>query len=101
MKLCSLLLLWGMVGGMVGFVEPELIRDVIIPGSYLPLVGLVWITLGYSALLVTHSWLGALVLSLTMMAGIVLSMLGLMHWGLFMTLLLTLVIESWYIYKQR
>ena len=39
-------------------------------------------------------------LSVTLMTGVILSMMGVMHWGLALTLLLTLVIESWYIYHK-
>lgn len=39
-------------------------------------------------------------LSVTLMAGVILSMMGVMHWGLALALLLTLVIEGWYIYHK-
>ncbi len=92
-KVLSLVTLWGAVGAVVVLVEPELIRDILIPGAYLPFFLLLWIAIWYST--------RRLLITTTIMAGIILSTLKLMHWGLAVVLLLTLVIESWYIYVRH
>lgn len=99
-RIFGLVALWGAVLAMIVYIEPSLLRDVVIPGSYLPFFGLVTSAIWYSLALLTKSGLKSLWLSLTIVAGMILNMLGLMHWGLLIALLLTLVIESWYIYHK-
>jgi len=31
-----MLVLWGLLGGLIFWVEPELVKDIIVPGLYLP-----------------------------------------------------------------
>ena len=92
-RILSLVFLWGAVAGVVLYVEPELLKDIIIPGSYLPFFVLLGIALWYS---IRSFWI-----AITITFGIVLSSMQLMHWGLALTLLLTLVMESWYIYHRH
>ena len=99
-RIFGLVALWGAVGATIMYIEPSLLRDVVIPGSYLPFFVLVTAAVWYSLALMTKSGLKSLWLSLTIVGGLVLSMLKLMHWGLMIALLLTLVIESWYIYHK-
>jgi hypothetical protein len=82
-------------------VEPVLLKDIVIPGMYLPFFGLVTITLWYTIALFVRSLGKSLLLTMTLVAAMVLSMLQLMFWGLALVLLLTLVSESWYIYKSH
>lgn len=91
-KVISLVVLWGAVLAVILFVEPELVRDIVIPGSYLPFFLLIFLAILYTS--------RSLLISLTVVGGIILSTLKLMHWGLALVLLLTLVIESWYTYKR-
>lgn len=100
-KILSLIFLWGALASVIWLIEPELIRDVMIPGSYLPFFLLLTMTLWYSLILVVKSGLASLVLTVTMVGGLVLNMMELMHWGLALVLLLTLVMESWYIYHRH
>lgn len=100
-KILSLICLWGAVAGVIVFIEPELLKDVIIPGSYLPFMGLVMLATWYTLALIVKSMLKSLLLTVTIMASLVLTMSRLMHPGLVVVLLLTLVIESWYIYKSK
>ena len=86
---------------MIVFVEPDLIKDVVIPGSYLPFYLLVTLALWYSLALMTRTVGGSLVLTITLVGGMVGAMLHLMHGGLAIALLLTLVMESWYIYHRH
>ena len=92
-RILSRVFLWGAVAGVVVYVEPELLRDIIIPGSYLPFFVLLEIALWHT----TQSfWIAT-----TIVLGVILSIMQLMHWGLAVALLLTLVIESWYIYLRH
>ena len=91
-RIASLVVLWGAVGAVIWYVDPLLVRDVLIPSSYAPFFLLLWLALGYTV---------GVLLGTTMMVGVVLSAMGIMHLGLLIVLLLTLLIESWYIYKKR
>jgi len=95
------LVLWGAVICVVVFIEPELIKDMVIPGSYLPFFILLLITIWYTLALVTKTISLSLLLSITLIGSLVLTMLKLMHLGLAIVILLTLVIESWYIYSRH
>lgn len=99
-KLISLIFLWGAVAFVVVYVEPGLLKDILIPGSYLPFFLLLSLALWYSTTWLARSVFYGMLLSLTILTGIILSMLQLMHWGLAIALALTLVIESWYIYRS-
>jgi hypothetical protein len=100
-KILSLTLLWGAVGVVVFTVEPELIRDVLIPDLYLPFYLLLMITIWYSLALITKTMMGSLLLTITLIGALMLSMMRLMHLGLALVILLTLVMESWYIYHRH
>lgn len=97
----SLLTLWGAVASVIVFVEPELLKDIFLPGVYLPFWMLIGFALWYTLAIVCRSIVKGLVVTATVLGGLILSMLGLMHWGLAAVLILTLGIESWYIYKKR
>ena len=100
-KLISLVFLWGAVGAVLTYVEPSLLKDVVFPGSYLPFLALLTMALWYSLALIVRSVFYGLLLSMTIILGLVLTMLQLMHPGLALSLILTLVIESWYIYHRH
>lgn len=100
-KIISLLCLWGSVVAVVLYIEPSLLRDVIIPGSYLPFYLLLSLALWYTLTLLLRSVRYGLMITATILVTLILSMLKLMHWGLGLTLALTLVIESWYIYRNE
>jgi hypothetical protein len=71
------------------------------PGSYFPFLLLLTTTIWYTlALFIKSAW-KSLVLTLTIMMSIVLTMLQIMHVGLAIMILLTLSIESWYIYHSN
>lgn len=100
-KLISLVCLWGAVAWIVIEVEPELLKDIILPGSYAPFFILVTVATWYSFAIFIRSFWKSLMLSITLVACLVLSAMGVMHPGLLITLLLTLGIESWYIYNDH
>lgn len=92
-RIMAILLLWGSLGATIIYVEPALIRDLIIPGSYLPFFIILHIALWYT---IKNFWIAS-----TLLLGIILSTMQLMHWGLVIALLLTLVMESVYIYHRH
>lgn len=100
-KLLSLIFLWGALALVIFKVEPELLRDVIVPGIYLPFYLLFGFTLWYTITLITKTVLMSLVVTITIVGWLMLSMLGFMHWGLVVVILLTLLMESWIIYSTH
>ena len=93
--------MWGAVAYIIVRVEPSLLKDVFVPGLYLPFFGLVSIALWYTIALFIRSFWQSLLLTVTVMLAMILTTLQLMFWGLALVLLLTLVIESWYIYSSH
>lgn len=93
--------MWGAVAYIIVRVDPILLKDVLVPGMYLPFFGLVGIALWYTIALFIRSFWQSLLLTVTILLALVLSTLQLMFWGLALVLLLTLVIESWYIYTRH
>lgn len=58
-KIISLLLLWGLVAGVIVYVDPQSIRDIGVEGLYLPLLIAVLLAVWYSMTLLTRSgWVG-------------------------------------------
>lgn len=100
-RILSLLVLWGSLGAMVVYIDPAIVKNIGIRGAYLPFWGLTGITLWYTMVIISRTIIKSLILTLTIMLGMILSFLGIMHWGLLIVLLLTLAIESWYMYKKR
>lgn len=94
-------MLWGALGSVIVFIEPDLLKDIIIPGSYFPFFILLTITIWYSlAMFMKPAW-KSLFPTTTVVIFAVLSTLNLMYPALAIMLLLTLVIESWYIYRSH
>lgn len=100
-KVLSLVMLWGAVASTVMLVEPDLLKDIFIPGIYLPFFGLLGFTIWYTLALLIKSIWKSLFLTVTIVGGLILSTLGLMHMGLMIVLLLTFAIQSWYIYHYN
>lgn len=48
LRILGLMGLWGVVVGIVVWIDPDVIRDVIIPGFYLPMWGATSIAIGYT-----------------------------------------------------
>lgn len=93
--------LWGALSAMIVFVEPDLLKDILIQNSYFPFVALLSITIWYTIAIIINSMSKSLILTFTIMLGVIMSMMKIMHIGLLLVLLLTLVIESWYIYHRH
>lgn len=97
----SLVLLWGSVIAVILFIEPDLLKDILIPGSYLPLFGLITLAIWYTLALLIRSIWKSLLVTCTLVGGLALTTMKLMHIGLAFVLLLTLVTQSWYIYRSH
>ena len=54
-KILTAVVMWSVVVGIVIYVEPSQIENVIIPKIYLPLLVSVWLAFWYSVVLVTKS----------------------------------------------
>ncbi len=94
-------MLWGALASVIVFIEPDLLKDILIPGSYLPFFGLLASTIWYTlAVFIKPIW-KSLILTMTIVTYFILSTLHLMYPALAIMLLLTLVIESWYIYHSH
>jgi apolipoprotein N-acyltransferase len=100
-KIISLLFLWGAVGAIIIYIDPTLLKDVLIRGAYLPFFVLLFLTIWYTLGLVLHSIGKSLLLTTTIVVGLVLSALKLMNTEILIVLGLTLGIESWYIYRSN
>jgi hypothetical protein len=55
-KILSVISLWGVVASVVWLVDPEIIKDVLIPNSYLPMIFLVGIASSYTAYQWIEGW---------------------------------------------
>ena len=97
-KAVSILLLWGLLAGMVVGIDPQTVKDVIVINSYSPFWILLFIAITYSVVVTGGKWWGGIIIGLTVILGGILSMLGIMYLGLLIVFILTLGIESWYIY---
>lgn len=72
--------MWSLVLGMVVYVDPELVRDVILPGSYLPFLMLLFLALWYtSAVVVARMWL-SFVTAFLLTLGVALSIAQMLYW---------------------
>lgn len=101
LKIISLVGVWTIFGLFVYGVDPKMAIDILIPNSYSPFWALLGIALWYSLTLLGVKWWQGLIITMTIVGGLVMSMIGIMHWGLFAILILTLIIESWYIYRSK
>ncbi len=97
----SLTVLWGSLVVVIVYVDPLLLKDFFIPNSYSPFFVLLEIVIWYTLALIFKSPLKSLLVSSTIVLGIGLTVARLMHAGLIIVLLLTLCIESWYIYRSH
>lgn len=55
LKILSILAIWGVVAGIVLGIEPEIIKDVLLPGLYLPLVVSGLVATSYTSWSITGS----------------------------------------------
>lgn len=78
-KILATGVLWGAVLYMILFVAPMQVKDILVPGMYLPFVGLVTIAIWYSALLLTKSLKAASLFALIALVAIVTMILRYMN----------------------
>src|SRR5688572_9198475 len=93
LKVLGLLGLWSIVVGIIVLVDPLLVRDVGIPGLYLPLLVALFFALWYSALLIFHKGSIAILIASLITLSVILSILHLMFWfvGIGIVLLLSVI----------
>jgi len=56
LKILSILAVWSVLGAVVIYIDPETIKDVLIPNSYLPMIGLVGVVVGYTGWQFVTGW---------------------------------------------
>jgi hypothetical protein len=100
-KIASLIVLWGAIGWVVIYIEPQLLKDIFIPGMYIPFYLLLLLAIWYSVSLIMRKILASFIFSIIIVGSLMLSMYKIMHIGLAIVILLTLVIESVYIYRHN
>lgn len=78
-KLLTILVLWSSVAYMVLFIDPMLLKDVGLPGFYLPFVGMITLASWYTmAVFAKRGW-GAMVVAIVILAVLLLSIMKLMY----------------------
>lgn len=100
LKILSVLMVWAVVGYIIFYVDPETIKDVGLPGSYAPFVVSFAIAAAYSILIVTHSFILSLVITVFATLAIALAIARLMTTFTGIIILL-LIIFSFYIHFRR
>lgn len=78
-KMIAVTLMWGVVLGIIFYVDPALVKDVVVPGVYLPLVLSVAVSCWYSILLVTKSLKSASLVTIVIVIAMVTSLLRYMN----------------------
>ncbi len=66
LKIISVISVWSVLVAMIIYVDPETIRDILIPQLYLPMVVMVGITVGYTAGQLITGWKLVLLTSFVM-----------------------------------
>lgn len=96
-SLVLIIILWGLLGALVYWVEPELVKDVLIPGLYLPFFLLFFpASLLTLALLLGNSRKGFLI-SLGITIGLILRVYRLDNWLNYILILgLMLAVDRYY-----
>ncbi len=56
LRVISVLSVWLVVASAVLYIDPQTIRDVLIPNLYLPMILLIGLATGYTAYLVSSGW---------------------------------------------
>ncbi len=100
-KAIGMISLWGGLAMIIVFVEPDLLKDIFLPNSYLVFFVYLMISFWYTIAIFSKSFWKSLIIALTIVASIAFSTFKIMHPGLAIILLLTLGIESWYTYSTH
>lgn len=48
LELLAMLALWGVVGVVVWYVDPNIVRDVLVPRIHLPILVIMWVATAYT-----------------------------------------------------
>lgn len=90
LKTVSLILLWGMVVYVIMFVDPESVKDVGIPGSYLPLLAPFFAAVWYTGYLILKVFWSSITIACLLLLALTLGIAGIMN--LFLGLIITAII---------
>lgn len=100
LKLLGLVSLWSLLAGMVIYVDPALVADVLWEKSYLPFMIILYVTLWYSlAMVVRKVWL-AMVTALIVTLAVGLSIAQLLYWFVVVGIAVLLFVV-YYLYFSR
>lgn len=91
-KILGLLAVWSIPVGIVVFVDPALIKDVLIPGSYLPFLVAIFFAVLYTSLIIfkKRKWL-ALIVAVLLTLSLILSILSMLYWFVILAIVLLLL----------
>lgn len=93
-------MLWGVVAGMVLGVDPALIKDYLLPDSYILFVVLITTAIWYSLWLVIKNFLPTTMLAILSGMAIELSILGIMNMFLLAVILASMGFVLWLNYRR-
>ena len=94
--------LWVMLVGLVWFVEPMIVRDILIEGMYLPLFVLIFVSIAYSVALISGNVVRGLLWSTVIVGFLILRLKGMGHFvNALLFLGLVLVIEVYWKQKKK
>jgi len=79
-KIISLMAIWGTVAYVVVYIDPELLRDVWIPGMYAPFQLLLGVAVWYTVSALIKSYGKAAIISLLVVLLMSLSILKVLNW---------------------
>ena len=77
-KILALLMLWGVVGAVVIFIDPQLLKDLLIPNTYIAFVLIVMAACFYSLWLIFHKLITVATITILIGLGLQLAVLGIM-----------------------
>ncbi|MEI6690721.1 MAG: hypothetical protein WCL07_03155 [bacterium] len=78
LRILVALSLWTIVGYMVIVIDPDILKNVLIEGAYLPFMACLMCALWYTSALIFSSWWRGLLISLTIIIQIGLRLMGIL-----------------------
>jgi len=100
LKLTALISLWSLVAFVLITVDPYLIRDVGLPGLYLPFMALVYVAVLYTGVLVLHRLVRAGLIALLIVVALELSIQRFMYWYIALSLISTIVLIATFPHRR-
>lgn len=100
LKLLGLLALWSLVAGIVILVDPVLLRDILVPGAYLPFLVILFGALWYTSALIFKKAGLSLLVALLLILTVVLSIMQLLFWFVALGIVLLLGVLCYIHFSQ-